>query len=188
MSSLAAIVDSFDLIGIDMPIGLSDDGPRACDRLARAFLSPRGSTVFPGPARSIIDLTEYAVANARSRSEHGRGLPRQTFALFPKIREVDRAARMAPGRFVEIHPECAFARMNGAVLGSKHHADGLARRRELVERHVGPFPGPLPGASEDDVLDAMAVLWSIRRYARGEHVTFTDGSTDARGLPMRIVS
>jgi predicted RNase H-like nuclease len=186
--TLDGITDRFDLIGVDMPIGLSEEGPRACDRLARAFLSPRGSTVFPVPARSLVGLDDYAKANARSKEEFGRGIPRQTFALFPKIRELDLLARGAPDRFVEIHPECAFARMAGAVLGSKHRPEGLEHRRKLIERHVSPVPGPLVGATADDVLDAMAVLWSARRYARGEHVAFTDGAVDSVGLPLRIVS
>jgi hypothetical protein len=38
------------------------------------------------------------------------------------------------------------------------------------------------------VLDACAVLWSAERFARGDHVTLGDGSVDALGLPMRILS
>ena len=37
------------------------------------------------------------------------------------------------------------------------------------------------------LLDACAVLWSVHRYAAGEHRTFGDGAVDARGLPMRVV-
>ena len=38
------------------------------------------------------------------------------------------------------------------------------------------------------MLDAHAVLWSVRRFVAGTAVTFGDGERDARGLPMRIVS
>ena len=42
-------------IGIDIPIGLSDNGDRDCDKAARALLGkPRGSSVFPPPARSAL--------------------------------------------------------------------------------------------------------------------------------------
>jgi len=40
---------------------------------------------------------------------------------------------------------------------------------------------------EGRLCDALAVLWSTRRYERGEHLTFGDDTVDARGLPMRVV-
>jgi predicted RNase H-like nuclease len=40
-----------EVVAIDMPIGLSDDGPRACDVAARTLVGRAGSTVFPAPGR-----------------------------------------------------------------------------------------------------------------------------------------
>jgi hypothetical protein len=37
------------------------------------------------------------------------------------------------------------------------------------------------------MLDAYAVLWSVRRFERGQHTVFGDGQRDARGIEMRIV-
>lgn len=185
---LADIVDEFDVVGVDMPIGLPASGTRRCDREARAFLRPRGSTVFPAPVRAVVHQLDYATANVAARAVDGRGLPRQTFALLPKIREVDALVAAARAELVEIHPECAFARMAGRVLAPKRSALGRAERRELVRRHLGVEPEPLAGAAADDVLDAFAVLWSVRRYANGTHVEFGGGEVDAVGRPMRIVS
>ena len=45
-------VPDVEVVGIDMPIGLSDDGVRVCDEQARDLLRPYGaaSSVFPTPA------------------------------------------------------------------------------------------------------------------------------------------
>ena len=55
---------------IDMPIGLlREGGTRHCDALARAQLRPyRSSSVFGVPAREVARCTDYAEANALSRT------------------------------------------------------------------------------------------------------------------------
>jgi predicted RNase H-like nuclease len=177
------------VIGIDMPIGLPRNEPRACDREARRFLGRRSSTVFPAPARHCLGAGTHAEASQRSRVATGRGLSIQAFHLLPKIAEVD--ALMTPARethIAEVHPECAFVRMNdGGPLPPKRTSEGAAIRRALLTRHVDVRPTPR-GAAPDDVLDAYAVLWSTQRFARRQHVEFGDGSRDERGLLMRIVS
>jgi predicted RNase H-like nuclease len=177
------------IVGIDMPIGLPRDASRACDQQARRFLGRRSSTIFPAPARVCLGAATHAEANERSRAATGRGLPIQAFHLLPKIGEVD--AIMGPDRethIVEIHPECAFVRMNdGAALPPKRTPEGATIRRALLARHIDVRPTPR-GAAADDVLDAYAVLWSTQRFACRQHVEFGDGSRDERGLLMRIVS
>lgn len=183
--------------GVDMPIGLPHEWGREADRQARQLLGrPRASSVFPTPPRSLLTATTYATANQRSWTELGQGLTRQTYHLFERIREVDLLVRATmdaasgPGdRLVEVHPECSFRVMAGAPLTSKHTAEGIARRRELLLPRFGPVIDDRPrGAATDDVLDAYAVLWSAERFARGEHLTLGDGSTDELGLPMRIIT
>ena len=186
-----------DVAGVDMPIGLPRDWGREADRQARQLLGwPRASSVFPTPPRSLLTATTYATANQRSWSELGRGLTRQTYHLFERIKEVDCLVRAAtdiaavPGdRLIEVHPECSFRVMAGEALPSKHTADGIARRRALLLPRFGPVIDDRPmGAAADDVLDAYAVLWSAERFVRGEHLTLGDGSVDELGLPMRIVT
>ena len=108
------------VIAVDCPIGLLDHavpGGRECDRIARVLLgSPRASSVFPIPVRSALSARDYEEAcaiNAAS-SVHGLQLARQTFGLFPKLREVDEF--MSPERqklIVEAHPELCFYELNG---------------------------------------------------------------------------
>ncbi|WP_283842268.1 DUF429 domain-containing protein [Bradyrhizobium altum] len=58
-----ALARPFDRAGIDIPIGMTDDGQRDCDRLARARLRPHTS-------RALHRRTALAVAGV-SRSRRG---------------------------------------------------------------------------------------------------------------------
>jgi predicted RNase H-like nuclease len=188
VSAFAPLLDRFDVLGVDMPIGLPERWGRSADAQARRFLAPRGSTVFPVPPRALLDHDDYALANATSRESFGQGLTRQTFHLFPKLRELD--ALMTPAiaeRVVEIHPECAFARLGGHPLPPKRSGAGRAERRRLLEAVFGSLARPTR-VPEHDVLDAYAVLWSAHRFANGVADVFGAEERDAKGLPMRIVS
>ncbi len=188
--SLATISSGeFDVVAVDMPIGLPEDWSRHADRQARAFISPRGSCVFPTPPRALIDFDDYAEANHTSKAMFGRGLTRQTFNLFAKIRDVDAVVDVAnQDAIVEAHPECCFRALTGHVLVSKHSAAGLAARRRAVEAVFGPITTALPGASADDVVDAYVLLWTAERRSRGESIVFGGDELDRRGLVMRIVA
>ena len=58
-------LDGHLMIAVDMPIGLAERGPRACDIAARRVL-PRGrkSSVFPPPRRAMLGCADWAEANA----------------------------------------------------------------------------------------------------------------------------
>ncbi len=180
------------LVGVDMPIGLPESWGRPADDAARRFLGRRASTVFPTPPRSLLEATTYDQANALSRRELGRGLSRQTFNLFPKIREVD--ALMGPehrsngwSRSTRSAPSRSWP---GKPLPPKRTADG-APAPVRAARGSGTAESSITdhcGAQLDDVLDAYAVLWSAERFARGEHVSTGRWSSTGSGLPMRIVT
>ncbi len=185
------LADDFDVVGIDMPIGLADNGVRSCEPEARRFIAPRGSTIFSTPSRACLDARDYAHACELSRAASGKAISKQAWHILPKIREVDDSAHSVDGdRVVEVHPECSFAMMNGGVvLPSKHTVEGLTVRAATIERVFDIVPPRVVGADRDDVLDAFAVLWSTERFARGDHHSFpADGyEVDARGRPMRII-
>jgi len=169
-----------DTFAVDMPIGLPDRGPRACDIEARRLLGPRRSSVFPAPTRPMLEASSYADALAIA------GLSKQAFNLLPKIREVD--AVMTPllqGTVVEVHPELCFSRLIGAPCRwPKRTADGRAERIAVV--HPG-IDRPPSGAAWDDVLDACALVATARRLVVGDVERLGDGSRDARGLRCEIV-
>ena len=182
-------LERFTLVGIDMPIGLIDGPPRACDLEARKFLGRAGSSVFPAPPRAALQHSDYRAALAAARAATGRGISKQTFNIMAKVTELDALIqRSDQHRIIEVHPECAFTTLNdGTPLPSKKTAEGRRLRRQLLARHFHVPPRAPAGAAPDDLLDAYAVLWSAQRYRRGEHRVFGDGQCDARGIEMRIV-
>jgi predicted RNase H-like nuclease len=189
----AVVLSTLDLrpfgsVGVDMPIGLVDGPPRACDIEARRFLGAGGSSVFPAPPRAALGCTDYPSALAAARSATGRGISLQTFNLIPKVAELDRLIDPSSQDIVEVHPECSFKMLNdGHPLPSKKTADGRIIRRLLLTEHFDIPPRAPSGAAVDDLLDAYAVLWSMQRFRRGVHRVFGDGQRDARGIEMRIV-
>jgi predicted RNase H-like nuclease len=178
-------------LAVDMPMGLPDDGPRACDVAARRRLGPRRSSVFPTPVRATLDAPTYAEALARSRAASGRGLSRQAFNLLAKIAELDAVVRPElQDRVVEAHPEMAFARLaGGPCVHPKRSAAGRAERLALLHRAgLGDLSAlRLPGAAPDDVLDAVALTLTAARVRDGTAERLGDGACDARGLRMEVV-
>jgi predicted RNase H-like nuclease len=155
--TVAAALDGLSLAcvaGIDMPLGPLGAGWREADRLARR------------------DLT-------------GQGFSVQAWGLRRKIAEADTYRRRAssavpPVRLYEVHPELSFTAMAGAPLADgKHTRAGLAARRELLAGEGITLPPRVPGAAQDDLLDAAAVAWSARRIAAGLATILTSPSQRA---------
>jgi predicted RNase H-like nuclease len=158
-------------IGIDIPIGIPDEGLRPADREARVFLGAGSSSVFSVPVRAALEATDHASASTLLRSMTGKGLTQQSFALRKKILEVDALVK-ADDNVVEVHPEVSFKALAGAALrASKKTWAGANRRRDLLAGEGIVIPSDIGEAGKapvDDILDAGAAAWSAQRYARGE--------------------
>ncbi|MGY1770859.1 DUF429 domain-containing protein [Blastococcus sp. SYSU D00813] len=186
-------VPGVEVVGIDMPIGLSDDGVRACDVAARAALRGRGATgsVFPAPVRAVLAAGDYAQARLRSvEATGGRSLSAQSFQLVASIRSLDDALGEPPDpRVHEVFPELAFRALDERVLDPKSTARGLAQRVRALQPvmdvldALADAPPALPAV---DALDACAAAWSARRIADGTACRVGQDVRDARGRPMRI--
>lgn len=180
-------------VGIDIPIGLPETGPRRCDVEARRMIGPRRSSVFPAPVRGVLGAATYEDAVGRCRARSGKATSRQAFGILPKVAEVDRV--MSPdrqGRIVEVHPEVSLAVLAGRTMAyPKRRPEGRAERLAALGRafpDVADHAGVrIVGTGPDDVLDAFAVAWTARRYARGGHVQL-GGQRDSRGLRMEIIA
>ncbi|MCA1721398.1 MAG: DUF429 domain-containing protein [Actinobacteria bacterium] len=175
-------------VAMDVPIGLpAVGGVRTCDRVAAQRVGARRASVFPAPPREVLQCTDYAAARPIAPS-----LSAQAFGLVARTREVDEVLRTvsdAHDRFVECHPEVAFAAMAAGQLelASKKSAAGALQRLSLLAECVGEIPPDVPvGAALDDALDAAACAWSAARWARGVAEVLGD-ELDPTGIPMRIV-
>lgn len=191
------------VIAVDMPIGFPDASGRAAERDVRRRLGERQSSVFSIPARAAVMCSDYreACAVSQRHSDPPKKVARQTFHLFPKMREID--ALMTPGlqsRVFEVHPELAFWAMNGQEsvplakkVKNRAHPPGLSLRRDLLRSagfpidNVAGVPIRAADAGPDDILDACACAWSARRILDGTGIRFpADPPLDAKGLRMEI--
>jgi predicted RNase H-like nuclease len=177
-SDIAACLEEFKngkCIAIDMPIGMVDRGAREADLACKRYLSKRSSSLFPIPPRAAVFCEDYPQALAKSRELMGKGISRQAFMLFAKVREVD--AHASDERIIEVHPETTFQVLNqNTPLGhSKKVWGGIQERQRILARCGVVFPGRLgaaDGLPADDVLDAAAAAVSARRHEKGEAMRF----------------
>ncbi len=189
------------LVLVDIPIGLPWQGQktRLCDMAARKAISPRGSSVFPAPARSALYKTTYQQGSEENRRQLGKGLSKQTWNIMPKIKQVDEFIRdMKPGKKVrEMHPEVAFWALNGKKVLShkKKQQAGLDERLDILARHYARARECFLSArakylvkdvASDDILDAMVGAVTAMQFPRLASLPETP-LKDEENIPMEIV-
>ena len=188
---------------VDIPIGLLDGpGPRECDQMARRALGGRrASSVFPAPARPVLDAVDYEDAKRRSRESTGKALSRQAFAILHKCREVDRLLRDdAKARRIvrEIHPEVCFWAFAGRrpMEHNKKKEEGFRERIELLERIRPSAEQEIEemlrqfkrsDVARDDAVDALAAALTASAPAAALRTLPQQPQVDRAGLRMEIV-
>ena len=188
---------------VDIPIGLSRDGFRACDRAARQLLGKRSSSVFPVPPRLALSPLSYEELNLASKAHCGKGISKQAFYLLPKIREAEALLRTSDGDcldWLETHPELCFSSFNGAVPmeDNKKTEAGFCERKSVLARHIPArtidrllqnLMASVPRAqcARDDMVDALVcgVVASLDATHR-DCLPRGKQEFDEVGLPMRI--
>lgn len=203
VAAVASALGDVAVLGVDIPIGLSEHAPRAADVQARRFVGGRrASSIFAAPLRGMLHAPTQVEASALHRvldHDGQRGFGVQSFALLSKIRAWDDALRADPvwaERVFEVHPEVSFAVLAGGhgLAAGKKSGAGHQQRAALLgqcygARQVAALLERVPRAlaKPDDVLDALVACWSAQRIAAG-----TAGSLpavverDACGLRMGI--
>ena len=165
-------------VGVDIPIGLVDDGWRAADRLAADSLGRRRSSIFTTPIRAALEAESHAAGVAISRERSGGGFSIQAWGLRTKVLEIDRLVRDGEDRIAEVHPEVTFTTMAGrpATYAKKTWAGQQERVRLLAAAGIdlARLSGDTGSAAPDDVVDAAAVAWTALRLLRGEAVSLPD--------------
>ena len=189
------------IVTVDVPIGLTDSGPRLCELEARKQLgAPRSSSVIPAPVRSTLVATSYPEACRLGHMADGRKLSQQAWRILPKIVEVDTLLRSKPSLQAwirEVHPEVSFWAWNGnnAMKHPKKSSAGRVEREGLIVPRYGPAYSaaqsnlPRGWYANDDLLDAFAALWSAERVHAGLAIVFPPNPpTDSCGLKMEMVA
>ena len=160
------------IVGIDMPVVLSEVIPRQADQLARKLLSKKASSVFTAPTPEMLDQPNYEKASLVSKKLFGKSMSLQSWYLFPKIKDVQTMIHHEDMQIYEIHPELSFRAMNTeqVILESKKSPEGFAIRNSLLTMHFKNFifeeirrQYARKDVMDNDILDALAVLWSAKR-------------------------
>lgn len=179
--SLAEVIGSVPdvrVVGVDMPLGLVEQGWRDADAAAVAVIGRRRSSLFRIPPRPVWDEVDFAAANQRCRELTGVGMSQQAWGLRTKLREANDGRRRWQGLLYEVHPEVSFRHLAGAPLPyAKTSWNGHAARRTLLRDHGVVLPDDLGATGRgapDDVLDAAVAAWSAHRIATGRAVSYPD--------------
>jgi len=179
----------YEVITIDVPIGLPDTPPRIADTIVRTQIGGRRSSVFPSPPAFCLDPSwqKYSEANQESRRRFQCGITAQTFALMNNIRSAERVARN-DNRVFEVHPEFSFFHMNNErPLGfSKKSWNGSAERLAILRTHGIHLPerfcNDVGRVGLDDILDAACAAWTALRIHENRAIVVPTGSERIGGI------
>jgi predicted RNase H-like nuclease len=173
-----------EVVAVDVPIGIPETPTREADVAARRFVGPRASSVFPTPSRPVLEAPTYAEARRVAVELTGKSVSAQTYALAPRILEVDEHA-CHDQRLIEVHPEVSFAELAHRPVLPKKRTDGQTERRALLEEVGIEVPDRVPRIAEPDLLDATVAAWSACRYAAGEARPLPEGYKERIGAIWR---
>jgi predicted RNase H-like nuclease len=193
-----------DVIILDIPIGLREEGvtERLCDPQARRLLRPkRSSSVFPAPCRPAVYCESYKKASEQNKDLTGRKLSTQTWAITPKIREVDvflKKCLSARDKIKESHPELCFRMLSGkAMKHNKRKIMGQAERigvleplyaqtGEIIEFAISSFKKK--DVAPDDIIDALCLaVTGLIGLERGFATIPQVPEKDSHGLDMQMI-
>ena len=162
-------------IGIDIPLYLSKTGKRRAEIEARFLLKKRACTIFSPPTFNVLRAKNYIDACEINFKECGNRISKQSWNLFPKIKEAQKFLEnnltFQVGIF-EIHPELSFMAMNDMNLieASKKTDIGKKIRIKLIQKFFPSFSFESVRkkykknqVQDDDILDCISVLWSTQR-------------------------
>ena len=187
------------VIAVDIPIGLPDFGPRSCDIEARKLLGKRHPCVFPAPIRPALLARSWEEASRIRQLVEGKKMSLQAAGILPKIRAMDEILSPDPmlqKRIREVHPELSFWFLNNRtpLKYSKKKRLGLDERKKLLAPQFGQSVEQALEhrrglrATQNDILDAFAALWTAERIACGVAETIpASPPRDSCGLTMEMV-
>lgn len=187
------------VVAVDIPIGLTESGPRQCDIKARKLLKNRQPCVFPAPIRPALHASSRKQADEIQRGIDQKGVSIQSFALYAKIIEFDNILSDDPSvqkRVKEIHPELCFWACNNKnpIQYKKKSEEGRAIRHSLICKYFGEkaiknvrFNYLVKEVAHDDIYDAFIALWTAERILRRNAGLIPNPSPcDEKGIHMEM--
>ena len=162
-------------IGIDIPLQLSQTGKRLAEIEARSLLKKRACTIFSPPTLNALRAKNYIDACEVNFKECGKRISKQSWNLFPKIKEAHKFLEnnsISKLEVFEVHPELSFMAMNDMNLidASKKTETGKEIRIKLIQKFFPNFSFESVRNQykknqvlDDDILDSISVLWSTQR-------------------------
>lgn len=187
------------VVAVDIPIGLTESGPRQCDIEVRKLLKERRSSVFPAPIRPALHASSRKQADEIQGGIEGKGVSKQSFALYGRIIEFDKILSDNPSiqqSVKEIHPEVCFwaCNNNKPMPHYKKSEEGGAERHNLISKYFGHkaimdvrSKYHVNKVAHDDVYDAFVALWTAERIYRGNAGLIPNPSPcDEKGIHMEM--
>ncbi len=192
----------YDVIFIDMPIGLEDETyTRECDKQLRTKLGPDySSSVFSPPIRPALHAPSYVEANMQSYEYTEKKLTVQSWNITPKIRVLDDFLtdhEELRDKVFESHPELLFMNLNGGMIYQKKNTKkGLRHRLDLIS-NIEPIAADFfreikeefrrNEVEEDDIVDSMALALAAKTSKEKKIKTLPEKPPlDTKGLKMAI--
>jgi predicted RNase H-like nuclease len=183
---------------VDVPIGLKEgSGDRACDKLAREVLGPRGEAVVGPPVREATRKRRYPAARRTTRRIADGELTQRAFDVSEPVAAVDDLLRNVPAAravFAEAHPEvCLRAFADDPLQYPTQTAGGYAERMRALAAFDTDAPPTVQRVAEsvggtglpvEDVLDAVALAYTARPGPGRLRSLPPDPPRDPKGLPM----
>ncbi len=158
-----------ELIIIDMPIGLPENMNDIRPEIeARKILGKKASSIFNCPCRQAVYKESYKEANEMNKNVLGKGLSQQSYAICPKIREIDMFLKdneEYKNKLIESHPEICFSKLNGTpIFENKKTPEGIKKRISVLSKYYKGIEAIVYGseiskkdAQIDDILDAICL-------------------------------
>lgn len=140
LSFSATLLDSQALaekstIIIDMPVALPStiaEYPRTCDKTAKKGLGRQHASIFYAPVIDWLNLP-YLTINHACTIANAPKLSKQSFNLFPKIKELQTFEQATQHHIIESHPELIFNHYLKQPLASKKSAEGQQQRWAVIQ-------------------------------------------------------
>lgn len=162
---------------IDIPLDFANQSYRSCEIAAQLLLgAKKRASIFLTPQKNTVFANNYSEANRLNRLTLGKGLSKQSWNIFTKIKETNLFIKHHPDLpLYEAHPELCFYLLNNdkPLLSKKSLPEGANDRLRIIAGYDSTYPQVIHetvlltkrnAVKLDDVIDAT--ILAIRASAK----------------------